>query len=185
MPLPHTVELNAGTVDTAEGPQLQAGLDVGGLRPRREPGRPVGSTVVRGAGRNLCARARRRGRAHPVGHRARAAAAISRSTSWSAGTRIADILPLTPLQRGLLFHTGTARMTGMSADMYSVQLDFTLTGTLDPDRLRASVQAVSSTGIRTWPPSSIQDYERARADPLRDPEISLEIPGPQRRRRPR
>src|SRR5262249_24367755 len=50
--------------------------------------------------------------------------------------RIADVLPLTPLQQGLLFHATTAQG---SDDVYAVQLDFTVTGPLDPHRLRDAV----------------------------------------------
>ena len=39
--------------------------------------------------------------------------------------RIADVLPLTPLQQGLLFHASTAQG---SDDVYAVQLDITVTG---------------------------------------------------------
>jgi hypothetical protein len=37
--------------------------------------------------------------------------------------RIADVLPLTPLQQGLLFHASTAEA---SDDVYAVQLDISL-----------------------------------------------------------
>ena len=40
--------------------------------------------------------------------------------------RIADVLPLTPLQQGLLFHASTAQ--GSDDDVYAVQLDITVTG---------------------------------------------------------
>ena len=53
--------------------------------------------------------------------------------------RIADILPLTPLQQGLLFHASTAQA---SDDVYAVQLDITVTGPLDPHRLRDAVHTV-------------------------------------------
>jgi hypothetical protein len=53
--------------------------------------------------------------------------------------QIADVLPLTPLQQGLLFHTGSAMG---SDDLYAVQLDITVTGPLDPGRLRDVVHAV-------------------------------------------
>ena len=49
------------------------------------------------------------------------------------------MLPLTPLQQGLLFHTGTAQG---SEDLYAVQLDITVAGPLDPDRLRDAVHTV-------------------------------------------
>src|SRR6185503_19292191 len=54
----------------------------------------------------------------------------------------ADILPLTPLQQGLLFHASTTQGSGDLAELYSVQLDFTVTGPLDPDRLREAVHTV-------------------------------------------
>ena len=54
--------------------------------------------------------------------------------------RIADMLPLTPLQQGLLFHASTAQ--GSGDDVYAVQLDFTVTGPLDAHRLREAVHTV-------------------------------------------
>ena len=56
--------------------------------------------------------------------------------------RIADVLPLTPLQRGLLFHASTSQ--GSDDDVYAVQLDITLTGRLDQHRLCDAVHAVAS-----------------------------------------
>ncbi len=49
------------------------------------------------------------------------------------------MLPLTPLQQGLLFHAGTAQG---SDDVYAVQLDITITGPLEPQRLREAVHTV-------------------------------------------
>src|SRR5262249_17437150 len=54
--------------------------------------------------------------------------------------RIADVLPLTPLQQGLLFHASTA--AGNDDDVYAVQLDITLSGPLDQHRLRDAVHMV-------------------------------------------
>ena len=54
--------------------------------------------------------------------------------------RIADVLPLTPLQRGLLFHASTAQ--GGGDDVYAVQLDLTLSGPLDRHRLCEAVHTV-------------------------------------------
>ena len=54
--------------------------------------------------------------------------------------RIADVLPLTPLQQGLLFHASTAQ--GNADDVYAVQLDITLSGRLDQHRLRDAVHTV-------------------------------------------
>ncbi|MBV8786771.1 MAG: AMP-binding protein, partial [Mycobacterium sp.] len=52
---------------------------------------------------------------------------------------IADILPLTPLQEGLLFHANIVRATD---DVYAVQLAFTVTGPLGYYRLRDAVHTV-------------------------------------------
>ena len=50
------------------------------------------------------------------------------------------MLPLTPLQQGLLFHAGTAQ--GSGDDVYAMQLDFAVTGPLDAHRLRDAVHTV-------------------------------------------
>src|SRR4029077_12023201 len=49
-------------------------------------------------------------------------------------------------QQGLLFHASTTQGSGDLAELYSVQLDFTVTGPLDPRRLREAVHtAVNRT----------------------------------------
>ncbi|MCB0944115.1 MAG: non-ribosomal peptide synthetase, partial [Mycobacterium sp.] len=53
---------------------------------------------------------------------------------------VADVLPLTPLQRGLLFQSAFAE--GSDDDVYAVQLGLTVTGDLDTERLREAVHAV-------------------------------------------
>ncbi|WP_443677393.1 condensation domain-containing protein [Mycobacterium szulgai] len=55
-----------------------------------------------------------------------------------ARERIADVLPLTPVQQGLLFHASTAQI---SDDVYTVQLNIAVTGRLDVERLRGAVAA--------------------------------------------
>src|SRR6185312_1842534 len=52
---------------------------------------------------------------------------------------IEDILPLSPLQEGLLFH---ALYDAAGPDVYTVQLELDLAGPLDAAALEASVQAV-------------------------------------------
>ncbi|MEU4744125.1 amino acid adenylation domain-containing protein, partial [Actinosynnema sp. NPDC023658] len=53
---------------------------------------------------------------------------------------LADVLPLSPLQEGLLFHALFDGAPG--SDAYTVQFSFVLSGHLDPDRLRAAAQAL-------------------------------------------
>src|SRR5690348_7288275 len=66
--------------------------------------------------------------------------ASSRSISFSGAMQIADVWPLTPLQQGLLFHASTAQRNG--DDLYAVQVAISLTGPLDPYRLRDAVHTV-------------------------------------------
>ena len=53
--------------------------------------------------------------------------------------RIEDVLPLSPLQEGLLFH---ALYDAQAPDVYTVQVELGLDGTLDGEALRAAVEAL-------------------------------------------
>ncbi|EUA65573.1 condensation domain protein [Mycobacterium xenopi 4042] len=77
--------------------------------------------------------------------------------------RVADVLPLTPLQQGLLFHTRTAQGPGDLGDLYAVQLDITVTGPLDPDRLREAVQTVVNGTPTSRPASATNSTSRCRS----------------------
>ena len=139
MPLAHTVELNAVTVDTDTGPQLHAAwtwatsaLDhaaVSGL-----------SQLWSAALAGICAHVRRGGGGLTPSDIAPARLSQQQIDELGRQHRIADILPLTPLQQGLLFHASTAH--GNDDEMYVVQLGITVTGPLDPHRLRDAVQAL-------------------------------------------
>jgi NRPS condensation-like uncharacterized protein len=73
--------------------------------------------------------------------------------------RIADVLPLTPLQQGLLFHAITAQAD--RDDVYAVQLNITLSGPLDPDRLGEAVQAVVARH-----PNLVARFSQKFAEPM-------------------
>ncbi|MFI9100862.1 amino acid adenylation domain-containing protein [Streptomyces fildesensis] len=60
-------------------------------------------------------------------------------TIEAAAGPLADVLPLTPLQQGLLFH---AEYDVARPDVYTVQFRFALEGALESARLRAAVSAV-------------------------------------------
>src|ERR1041384_3606744 len=80
--------------------------------------------------------------------------------------RIADVLPLTPLQEGLLFHASTTR--GGDDDVYAVQLAFTVTGPLDPDGLRDAVHRVADRHphlVARFPDNSEQPLQIIPAGP--------------------
>ncbi|SBT41192.1 non-ribosomal peptide synthetase [Micromonospora narathiwatensis] len=54
-------------------------------------------------------------------------------------SRVEDILPLSPLQQGLLFH---ALYDGSASDLYTVQFALDLTGPVDGDRMRRALGAI-------------------------------------------
>ena len=66
--------------------------------------------------------------------------------------RVEDILPLSPLQEGLLFH---ALYDDQAADVYITQLVFALEGALDEATLQATVGiGQKRQGAREKDPSS-------------------------------
>ena len=137
-PLAHTVELNAVTVDTDAGPQVHANWT---WAPSALDHAQVSrlSRLWFEALAGICAHVRAGGGGLTPSDIVPARLSQQQIDELQRQYRIADILPLTPLQQGLLFHAGTAQAGG---EVYAVQLDFTVTGPLDPDRLRAAVHTV-------------------------------------------
>ncbi len=139
MPLGHTVELNAGTVDTATGPQLRAAwtwapsaLDDAQIRRL--------SRLWFDALAGICAHVQHGGGGLTPSDIAPARLTQQQIDELDHLYGVADVLPLTPLQQGLLFHASTAQDFG---DLYAMQLDITVTGPLDPDRLRDAVHSAA------------------------------------------
>ncbi len=138
MPLAHTVELNASTVDTDAGPRLHAAW-------MWAPSALDHAAVSRlsrlwfEALAGICAHVRAGGGGLTPSDIAPARLGQQQIDELAREYEIADILPLTPLQQGLLFHAGTAQG---GDDVYAVQLDITLSGRLDRHRLRGAVHTV-------------------------------------------
>ncbi|WP_415794257.1 amino acid adenylation domain-containing protein, partial [Mycolicibacterium frederiksbergense] len=136
MPLMHTVELNAATVDTANGPQLHANWTwARSVLDDEQVARLSRLWFEALAG--ICAHVRGGGGGLTPSDIAPARLSQAQIDDLQARHRVADILPLTPLQQGLLFHADAAE-----AELYAVQLDLTITGALEADRLRGAVQTV-------------------------------------------
>ena len=140
MPLGHTVELNAGTVDTDSRPAAARRIGCG--RPRQLDRGQVSrlSRLWFEALAGICAHVRRGGGGLTPSDIAPARLSRQQIDELRQQYEVADILPLTPLQQGLLFHAGTAQ--GSDDDVYAMQLDITLSGRLDQHRLRDAVHAV-------------------------------------------
>ena len=138
MPLMHTVELNAGTLDTDAGPRLRAGWTwAPSALDRAQVSRL--SRLWFDALAGICAHVRGGGGGLTPSDIAPARMSQQQVDELCAQYRVADVLPLTPLQQGLLFHASTAQG---GDDVYAVQLDVTLSGRLDQHRLREAVHTV-------------------------------------------
>jgi non-ribosomal peptide synthase protein (TIGR01720 family) len=138
MPLMHTVELNAGTVDTDTGPRLRAGWTwAPSVLDHAQVSRL--SRLWFDALAGICAHVRGGGGGLTPSDIAPARLGQQQIDELCRQYQVADVLPLTPLQQGLLFHASTARG---GDDVYAVQLDVTLSGRLDQHRLREAVHTV-------------------------------------------
>ena len=138
MPLMHTVDLNAVTVDTDTGPHLHANwtwapsaLDEAQISRLSQ----LWFEVLAG----ICAHVRSGGGGLTPSDITPARLSQQQIDELQWQYRIADVLPLTPVQQGLLFHANTAQG---SDDLYAGQLDISVTGWLDQHRLRDAVHTV-------------------------------------------
>ncbi|MGB9306482.1 MAG: amino acid adenylation domain-containing protein, partial [Mycobacterium sp.] len=138
MPLMHTVEVNAVTVDTDAGPQLHANW-------MWAPSAFDSAQITRLGGlwfealAGMCAHVRGGGGGLTPSDIVPARLNQQQLDELQWQHRVADVLPLTPVQQGLLFHAGTAPGND---DLYTVQLDISVAGAVDPERLRDAVQAL-------------------------------------------
>ncbi|WP_231986491.1 condensation domain-containing protein, partial [Mycobacterium sp. E2479] len=139
MPLMHTLELNAGTVDTDSGPCLHADwMWAPSALDHAQVSRL--SRLWFDALAGICAHVHSGGGGLTPSDIAPARLSQQQIDQLQRQHEIADVLPLTPVQRGLLFHASTVR--GSDDDLYAVQLNIELTGALDPYRLRDAVHTV-------------------------------------------
>ena len=137
--LAHTIELNASTADTDTGPHLQANWTWAPSAVEQEQVSRL-SRLWFEALAGICAHVRRGGGGLTPSDIAPARLSQQQIDELDRLNKIADVLPLTPLQQGLLFHASAAQ--GSGDDVYAVQLDISLSGPLDEHRLRDAVQTV-------------------------------------------
>ncbi|MCV7173753.1 non-ribosomal peptide synthetase, partial [Mycobacterium manitobense] len=141
MPLAHTVELNAATVDTAEGPALQADWTwARSALDDEQVGRLARLWFDALAG--ICAHVGKGGGGLTPSDILPARLDQGQIDELQSRFAIADILPLTPLQQGLLFHASATRGTDSLDELYAVQVEFNVAGPLEIQRLRDAVQTV-------------------------------------------
>ncbi|OBF13598.1 hypothetical protein A5727_16090 [Mycobacterium sp. ACS4331] len=140
--LAHTVELNASTVEGDAGPRLEAVWTwAPALLDEEQVARLARLWFEALAG--ICAHVQRGGGGLTPSDIAPARLSQQQIDELADEVDLADILPLTPLQQGLLFHSGTARGAGELDDLYTLQLDVTVDGPLDATRLCEATRAVA------------------------------------------
>ena len=139
MPLMHTVDLNAATIDNDTGPQLRAGWT---WAPSALDNAQVSrlSRLWFDALAGICAYVRRGGGGLTPSDLTPAPLSQQQIDALQREYEVADALPLTPLQHGLLYHANIAN--GCGDDVYAVQLDITLRGPLDRQRLSDALDTV-------------------------------------------
>ncbi|CPS34678.1 non-ribosomal peptide synthetase [Mycobacteroides abscessus] len=137
--LPHTVELNAVTIDTDTGPHLNATWTWAPTALDRMAVTRI-NRLWFDALAGICAHVRRGGGGLTPSDILPARLSQQQIDGLRSQFPVADVLPLTPLQQGLLFHAGIAKSSG--DDVYAVQFDIALGGVLDAERLHEAVQTV-------------------------------------------
>src|SRR6185369_10083665 len=138
MPLAHTLALNASTVDTDTGPHLHADWT---WAPSALDHAQIArlSQLWFDALAGICAHVQHGGGGMTPSDIAPVRLSQHQIDELQQLYGIADILPLTPLQQGLLFHANTQNNDD---DVYALQLDISVTGPLDPQRLHDAVRTV-------------------------------------------
>ncbi|RDH77783.1 amino acid adenylation domain-containing protein, partial [Mycolicibacterium moriokaense] len=145
MPLMHSVELNAGIqeAEAGNGPRLEASWTWAPSVFDEQRANRLGQLWFEALA-GICAHVRDGGGGLTPSDIAPARLTQAQIDELTQQHRVADVLPLTPVQQGLLFHTAFAAAAGVStdADVYAVQLDITLAGAVDQHRLRDAVHGV-------------------------------------------
>ncbi|OBF13812.1 hypothetical protein A5730_02295 [Mycobacterium sp. ACS4054] len=137
-PLAHTVELNAVTVDTDTGPRLQANWTWASSR--------FDDAQIARLGRlwfaalsGICAHVAHGGGGFTPSDLVPLRLRQNQIERLEQAHRVRDLLPVTPLQQGLLFHSVDQQGPTQA---YLVQVEITLEGRVDRHLLRDAVQTV-------------------------------------------
>uniref|UniRef100_UPI001428A884 non-ribosomal peptide synthetase n=1 Tax=Streptomyces hygroscopicus TaxID=1912 RepID=UPI001428A884 len=140
-PLAHTIDINAMTRDLPDGPHLVADVSWAGELLTEADVRELGEHWLTA----LTALVTHVERPRAGGRSPSDLTLVPLTQSEieaveAAGTEpLEDVLPLTPMQEGLLFH---AQFDEDAPDLYTVQLGLDLAGPLDAGRLRSAVAAL-------------------------------------------
>ncbi|MFS7879075.1 amino acid adenylation domain-containing protein [Streptomyces asiaticus] len=140
-PIAHTIDITAMTQDLPDGPQLVADVSWAGELLSEDEVHELGQNWLTA----LTALVRHAEGPEAGGYSPSDLTLVPLTQDEieaveSAGAeRLEDVLPLTPMQEGLLFH---AQFDEDEPDLYTVQLGIDLAGPLDADRLRGAARTL-------------------------------------------
>ncbi|MBM2619517.1 amino acid adenylation domain-containing protein [Actinoplanes sp. LDG1-06] len=140
-PLAHAIDLNATTQDGPDGPRLVAAWSWGSELFSEEEIRELGELWFAALEAIVAHVAQPTTGGYTPSDLTLVPLSQAEIDAVTAGftEQPADILPLTPMQEGLLFHT---QLDDDGPDAYTVQVGIDLAGPLDMDRLRRAIGAL-------------------------------------------
>ncbi|MGE0171100.1 amino acid adenylation domain-containing protein, partial [Nocardioides sp.] len=142
-PLGHTIELNAATLDTGNGPQLTTTW-TWATTTLTHPDIQHLSQLWTDALIGITTHVTHGGGGLTPSDITPTQLTQHHIDQLTQHHHIADILPLTPMQQGLLFHANSIHGHDTTNDIYAMQLEFSIVGDLDVGRLHDAVQAVAA-----------------------------------------
>ena len=159
MPLLHLVEIDAVVADGSEGPRLTANFSWAKNHLEESAVRELASfweQALKAIVKYTCERGN-------CGHSASDFPLLSLSLRQveqieAAFPSLVDILLLSPLQEGLLFHS----LYGSGADVYTVQTNLELEGEIFPERLRQAIEIL----LMRYPNLRVSIYREGLEQPV-------------------
>ncbi|MFF9089437.1 amino acid adenylation domain-containing protein [Streptomyces sp. NPDC014991] len=145
MPLPHLIDVTPATEDRHDGPHLIANWAWAGTAVAEEDVRDLAETWFRALellGRHAPGAGGLTPSDLPLAGLGQDEIEAYEAELAGAGSRLADVLPITPLQQGMLFHADYNTATEGGTDVYTLQIVADIEGDLDPAGLRAAGQAL-------------------------------------------
>jgi amino acid adenylation domain-containing protein/non-ribosomal peptide synthase protein (TIGR01720 family) len=169
MPLLHLVEIDAVVADGPEGSRLTANFSWAGNHLEESAVRELASFWQR-ALESIVYHTCQRGNG---GHSASDFPLLSLSLRQverieAAFPALVDILPLSPLQEGLLFHS----LYRTGADVYTVQTNLELEGEVFPERLRQAIEVL----LMRYPNLRVSIYREGLEQPVQVVPSAVELP---------
>ncbi|MEU8473412.1 condensation domain-containing protein, partial [Streptomyces sp. NPDC029006] len=145
MPLPHLIDVTPATEDRHDGPHLIANWAWAGTAVAEDDVRDLAETWFRALellGRHAPAAGGLTPVDLPLAGVDQEEIEAYEAELAATGSRLADVLPLTPLQQGMLFHADYDTAGDGGTDVYTLQIVAEIEGDLDPATLRAAGQAL-------------------------------------------